>query len=136
MNIIIKIVEQKEQKFLTQGDWRPDEHGDMIITITKCPDWRHEAGIAVHELVELYISKNLGITIEQCDEFDAMYEEGYRSGKIPLNKEPGYDKKCPYFLGHVWGDRFSFVLLWLLGVKWKDYVRETDKLIEDFVKLN
>lgn len=134
MNMIFKTVTMKEQPFLTQGDWQTDKDGNMVSTIAECEDWRFWAIVAIHEMVEYFICKLRGVTIEDCNKFDAMYEEGYRSGKIPLDKEAGYDKRCPYHRGHVWGDRFAWVLAKLLRVKIKDYNRYMDKLITDEVK--
>jgi hypothetical protein len=93
-------------------------------------DFRHTLMVFLHEIVEVFLCIKDGITTEECDAFDEIYEQGYKDGTIPVEKEAGYDKKCPYRKGHVWGDRVSWFVGVLLGVNWKEYSRECDELIK------
>lgn len=132
-NIFVRVVKSSEQPFCTIGHWMYDKEGNLLILITKMKDWRYEFGVFIHEIVEWALCEYKGITVEECDKFDELYEEGYRTGKIPVKKEAGYDKHCPYHRGHVWGDRISWVIMVLLGVNWKDYNLDADRIIDEYV---
>lgn len=130
MNINIEIIPQKEHRFTTIGDWWVDENGNLQVKISKMADWRYEIAVLFHELIEFFICKHLGITTEECDEFDAFYETQYEQGIIDRSKEAGFDKRCPYRKGHIWGARFERMIVFLLGASWKKYIKDCDDLMQ------
>lgn len=129
MNILIKRIDQKEHLFTTIGDWRFDEKGDLIILVSKMSDWRYEATVIVHELIEYFICKNLNVTLEQCDAFDSLFEQEYKLGIQPLTAEPGFDKRCPFHKGHLFGSFMERIMITILGASWKSYVEECYQLM-------
>lgn len=128
MNINILSIEQRDHRFTTIGDWWEDDAGILQIRITKMP-WRFEVAVLFHELIEFFICKADGIKTKECDEFDALFEREYESGIWPKSVEAGFDKRCPYRKGHVWGSRFERVTIWVLGASWREYCDFTDNLM-------
>ena len=149
MKINIFTIKQHEQRFTTIGDWkilystitrrvggrkhegvidltRPNE---LTIWITEMPDWRWWISVLVHELVEVCYCMLKGITNKECDDFDAWYETQYDAGLIPKSQEAGYDKRCPYRVGHVWGDRISWAVDKLLKTDQKAMYKHFDTLM-------
>lgn len=130
MKLNIRTVPQCEHRFTTIGDWW-ERDGTLEVRISYLPDWRWQIGVLVHELVEWIYCKRRGITSDECDRFDRFYEEQYRSKVIPVEKEAGYDKRCPYHRGHVWGDRIAWLVEWLLGVDQKARRKHTAPLLNE-----
>jgi hypothetical protein len=127
--IKIYTIPMQDQRFTTQGDWKEDDK-ELNIWITDMGDWKCEFGVFVHEIVEWAICKHMGVTSDECDAFDALFEKEYDEGKWDISVEAGYDPRCPYRKGHVWGDRVSRVMLWLIGVSWKEYGKVCDACIQ------
>jgi hypothetical protein len=130
--IFILWVDKEYQKFNTTGYWETrhpktwengETDNDIAIAVNRLPDWRYQISVTFHELIELCWCKLHGVTTKECDDFDEIYEELYRSGKIPQTKDPGDDKKCPYYRGHQWGKLFERIVCFILKVKWKEYVK-------------
>lgn len=147
MKINIYTVHQRQHRFTTIGDWKLEYHPrqpmpgrhrnahplvprELTLWITEMPDWRWWISVLVHELVEVCYCMVKGITNKECDDFDAFYEAEYDAGRIPRSQEAGYDKRCPYRVGHVWGDRVSWVVDKLLRTDQKAMYAYFDKLME------
>lgn len=125
-----------EQRFTTLGDWWEDENGAFTIAITEMKDWRHEFLVLIHELTEWAICQATGVSTEAADKFDEEWEKDIRAGLVSAELEAGFDKRCPYRRGHVWGARAERLFCWLLGASWKDYLKECDKLIREYDLVN
>ena len=127
MNIVIKSIPQAEHRFTTIGDWW--EEGDSLqVRITEM-DWRYQFAVLFHELIEFSMCKARGITTAECDSFDALFETEYESGKWPKSVEAGFDSRCPYRKGHIWGSRLERIVIFLLGASWNDYLKTCDNLM-------
>jgi len=131
MRINIKFIDQKDHKFTTIGHWfETYEHGDVILNIQISKMfWKYQMAVLFHELIEVAICQSKNIHTVECDIFDAMFETEYEAGVWPKSVEAGFDKRCPYRVGHIWGSRFERVVIWLLGAKWRDYTDATNKLM-------
>lgn len=118
MKITIDTIAHKNQRYDTIGDWQFDANEDLTITVSKLSDWRREALIAVHELVEVLLCKHAGITQETVDKFDMSW--------IPKGEEEeaGDDPKAPYVKQHCIATGIERMLAAELGVSWKDYEDE------------
>jgi hypothetical protein len=150
MKINILTIQQSEHRFTTIGDWKIEYAGitrkcgrfvrsegitdftrpkELTIWITEMPDWRWWISVLVHELFEVCYCMVKGITNKECDEFDAYYETQYDAGLIPRSQEAGYDKRAPYHVGHVWGDRLSWIVDKLLRTNQKEMYAYFDTLM-------
>lgn len=128
MNIYVRCIPQDQHRFTTIGDWWED--GDVLeVRISAELDWRYQFAVLFHELIEFGICKVAGITTVECDAFDALFEREYEFGKWPRSVEAGFDKRCPYRRGHVWGSRFERLVIFLLGASWSGYIDACDKLM-------
>lgn len=121
MNIAIKTIPHSHQRYETPGDWFFDSHGNLEIRVSDTKDWRTDALMAVHELVEVLICKHRGITQESVDAFDIQYEKDRASGLHSKSDEPGDDLKAPYRREHCIATAVERLLAAELDVSWNDY---------------
>lgn len=125
MNITIKTIPHKDQRYETVGDWWFDGKGDLQIRVSGLSNWRREALIAVHELVEVLICKQDGVTQESVDSFDKEFESKRPEGNTD---EPGDDPKSPYSKQHCVATGIERILAAGLDVCWKGYEEEINSL--------
>ena len=92
MKVSIETIPHEAQRYATQGDWRFNADQDVLeISVSIMGDWRKEAEVAVHELVEALLCRSRGITTKEVDDFDMTYEG---------DGEPGDDPQAPYHREH------------------------------------
>lgn len=125
MQITIQIIPHEAQRYKTPGDWTFDEKGDLTIKISKLSDERFEALIAVHELIEVLLCKQAGITQAEVDAYDMDFEENRKEGDL---SEPGDKPSAPYFKQHGIASGVERMLAAELGVDWEKYASEVEKL--------
>ena len=125
MNISIKTIPQKEQRYKTIGDWWFTEQGDIEIRVSDLGYWRLEAIVYIHELVEILLCKHKGITQKQVDDFD-MSEYG-----LSL-EEPGLDPKAPYFEQHAIALQVEELLYPPLGVNVDEFETRMGEVIDTY----
>jgi hypothetical protein len=125
MEICIKTLSHREQRYPTCGDWFVDPDGTIQIRVSELSDWRREALIAVHELWEGLICKHRGITQEAVDAFDMEYEANRDSDD---DSEPGDNPEAPYRREHCSATGVERLLASELDVVWKDYEEEIEAL--------
>ena len=87
----IVTIPEKEHRYDTCGDWLVDDFGAIRIRVSEMGDWKAEATVAIHELIETAWCKAHGVTTGMVDAFDMDY---------PQDKNPGVDPAAPYFEGH------------------------------------
>ena len=125
MNVCIKIIPHKEQRYPTCGDWYYDKHGNLHIRISKMSDWRYEMCVAVHELVEVLICKHNGVSQKSVDKFDIAFEKKRKRGNTD---EPGDSDRAPYRVQHGIASGVERILGTLLGISWNKYNDEINAL--------
>jgi hypothetical protein len=127
--IEISFIPHDKQRYPTVGDWRLVHGlGDekiLSITVSELSDWRYEALVAVHELVEVLQCQNDGVSQEAVDQFDMEYEKNRPEGD---ESEPGDDPKAPYKKQHFFATNVEALLSDKLGVDWKPYEKEVQSL--------
>ncbi len=128
MKIDIQFIPHSQHKFTTIGHWFVD-NDTLTIQISEEICWPNKIAVLFHELIESCMCISKGITTEECDAFDEIFEREYELGIWPKSVEAGYDPRCPYRRGHIWGSRFERVVIFLLGASWKDCNAECDKLM-------
>lgn len=128
MNIFVKFIQFKDMRYPTVGDYFIDEQANvLLIYIARLGDWRYEACVLIHELVEIFIVKHQGIAFEKIDRFDINFEKRRKKGNVD---EPGDDPRAPYRFAHGIASGVERVVAAVLGVSWKKYEATCDKLME------
>jgi hypothetical protein len=95
--IVIERIEKEKHRYDTLGDWYYDDEGAMQIKTTG--ETEDEAFlIALHELVEYWLCKKRGITVEEVDKFDFQWALEHPSDDT---LEPGDDERAPYKKEHA-----------------------------------
>lgn len=116
-SIHIEFIYHEDQRYSTCGDWF--YQGDaLIIRVSKTEDERYQQLVAVHELVEVLLCNQSGVTQEAVDAFDMSFEEHRPEGD---ESEPGDDPKAPYRREHNAATGVERLLCALFGVNWHDY---------------
>lgn len=118
MNIAIQTVPHSRQRYDTAGDYF--EIGRFwILQISKLPNWRMEAALIIHEMVEMFLTKHRGIPWEKIDQFDMEH---------PELDDPGADPEAPYHREHMTATDFEKQICLLLGLDWEEYQQALDSL--------
>lgn len=125
MNITIKTIPHKEQRYETAGDWWFTRSGDIHIRVSKMSSWRFEVLVAIHELVEVVICKWTGVTQQTVDDFDIAFEKRRKKGNTD---EPGDNFHAPYKYQHCIATGVERIVAAALGVSWTEYDKEVFNL--------
>lgn len=128
MKITIETIPHGAQRYPTVGDWTFDADGSLTIKVSKLSDWRYEMLVAVHELVEVLLCKQRGITQEMVDKFDIEFETCRHLDQCGEYDEPGDEPGAPYHKEHVFATNIEALLAAELGVEWNDYEKEVESL--------
>jgi hypothetical protein len=128
----IIIVPIEYQRFTTIGDWYEDKYGNFTISISYLYDWKYEFLVLIHELTEWAICQSMGVKTQACDDFDGLWESEIKKGIQDINTEAGFDRRCPYRRGHVWGARMERLFCFLLRASWKDYCESCERAIKNY----
>lgn len=128
MNIDVQFVPHTQHRYSTIGYWRVED--DILhIEISQEICWENRISVLFHELIEAAWCITHGITTAECDAFDDLFEREYTEGIRPKSVEAGHDKRCPYRKGHIWGCRFEWLVLFILGADKKKCDAECDALM-------
>ena len=119
MKITIETIPHSEQRYPTVGDWQ-FLGDDLLIRVSNMEDWKKEALVGIHELVEALLCKSRGITQEEVDKFDMAY-----TGE---DMDPGNNYSSPYFPQHHMACLVEKLFQELLAVDEEDYEAAIDLL--------
>lgn len=125
MEIKIKTIEHKDQVYPTVGDWRFDEEGNLKIFISNMNNWKYEFLVAFHELAEVMLCKDRGISQESVDKFDIDFENNREERNVD---EPGDDPHAPYRKEHFFATSIERLMAAELGVDWGEYGKVVENL--------
>jgi hypothetical protein len=117
MKVTINIIDHKEQRYDTCGDWQFTEDG-LLITVSKLGDFYKEICVGIHELVEVVLCMKQGISQLAIDDFDTMYEAIRVEGDT---SEPGDAPDAPYNKQHFVATTIERILAHELGLDWFAY---------------
>jgi hypothetical protein len=120
LNIEIKTIPHKEQRYPTTGDYFRDGKR-LCFRVSEIGNKKYELLVAVHELVERILCDARGITDREIDRFEMVSEA----------KEPGDDPNSPCHQEHVFASGIERLLAHELGVEWDDYENSIDQLYEE-----
>ena len=119
LDLNIKIIEHRDQRYKTAGDyWADKNKWEIRISRMKNPDY--EFLIMIHELVELYLTQKRGIKEEDITKFDLEHLD---------NEDPGSIPEAPYHKEHMFSMEVEKLIIKELGLDWKDYMDSFDKLV-------
>lgn len=118
MKITIETIPHGEQRYPTIGDWLFDEAGDLQIRVSSMGNWKYEALVAHHELIEALLCKDRGITWEMVDAFDKEFN---RRRAFAEGGEPGDAPDCPYRKEHFFATTAERTLAEAFDVDWFKY---------------
>lgn len=122
MKMIVSTIPHKTQRYDTCGDWFFDESGNLHVNISSMGDWRCEALVAVHEIVEALLCKARNIPQHVVDAFDKrLIAENYQG-------EPGDHPQAPYHAEHCFATAFERMLCAALAVDWEEYAVKVEAL--------
>ncbi len=125
MKINIETIPHHQQRYPTVGDYW-DEKGVEQIRVSEMPDWRYEMLVAVHELIEMALTKHREIAEESISEFDINFEDSRRNNLV--TGEPGDHPNAPYKREHFFATNLERLLAAELGVDWFEYDRHVEAL--------
>ena len=123
--IIIETISHKDQRYDTCGDWQFDTEGNLKISISDVGNWKHEFLVAFHELAEVMLCKDRGISQESVDAFDTEFEKNRKEGNTD---EPGNDSAAPYRKEHFFATNVERLMAEQLGVDWDEYDKSINSL--------
>lgn len=109
--ILIRTIPHKDQRYDTVGDWR-EVFPYSEISVSRLGNWRYEAAIAIHELVEMLGCLDKGITEEAVTDFDIAYQG---------DGEPGDDPAAPYHKQHEFATMIERQIIDMFGLDWDAY---------------
>jgi hypothetical protein len=128
--IMIKTIQDNEQRYNTVGDYYTDDAGKRIFLISDMNNWKYETLIAVHEIIESALCQARGIIDGDIDNFDIDFEK--KRLTKPNIGEPGDQLDAPYFNEHQFATKVEKMLAQELDVDWEKYSRACAKLDEEF----
>ena len=116
--VILDTEDYKKMRYETAGDWYKRRRQLRIIA-ARLGDWKMEACLQIHELVEAWLCRAHGVTEAQVDEFDFAFKG---------DGEPGDAPDCPYGAEHRAADVVERTLAFFLEVDWNEYERRIGEL--------
>lgn len=122
MKVVIETIPHNCQRYDTVGDYWTDPDGTIQLRVSDLKSFNFEMLLALHELVELTLCRQHGVTQEDIDGFDLPW--------VPHDdvKEPGDDLMAPYWSEHQTATGIERTVAAALGVNWLEYERCIDLL--------
>lgn len=126
MEIKIKTIPHKSQRYDTCGDWFNSKNG-IEIRVSDMKNDDYEFCVGIHEAIEWYLCKKKGIAMKDVDDWDMWYEEARElkkaacGCKITKTSEAGNDIHAPYFNEHFFATIIEKLLAKQLKLNWKKY---------------
>ena len=125
MRILIETIPHEKQAYPTVGDWRRGPDGALVIRVSEEIGEKFALLVALHELIEVSLCEERGITCEQVDTFDKSFELHRKPGD---DSEPGDDLAAPYRKEHFFATNLERLLAAELGIDWAEYERKLNEL--------
>jgi Mn-dependent DtxR family transcriptional regulator len=119
--IIIQTIPHKEQRYETCGDYWRDKKGDLQIRVSDTGNTNMNFLIAVHELIEVFLTEDRGIKEPLIKAFDEKFEAERLKGIHRIDDDPGDKFDAPYRKEHFFATNIERMLCAELGVNWQEY---------------
>lgn len=120
LNISIKTIKHNKQRYSTTGDYYTQGSRD-IIAISKVGNTKYESLVAIHELIELILTRANGISEQLITKWDIEH---------PELDEPGDDIRALYHREHILASKVERMMADAMGIDWDDYNNTLNKLYE------
>jgi hypothetical protein len=117
-DINIKVLPRKRMRYRTCGDYW-EKRKSLEIRVVEQVNEDYEFLVAVHELVEFYITRKRGIKEEDIMKYDLDWED--RTDKVD---EPGNQEDCIYKKEHRFAENLERLIAAELGIDWQLYDKE------------
>lgn len=127
MEIRIKTIPHHLQRYPTVGDYWY-ENGILEVRVSEMKNDKYHFLVALHEVIEEFLTRGDGITEEEIKEFDIKYENKRDVGFVPLDSEPGFSDDCPYRVHHTIATAHEMNIAALCGVNWMEYDKTVNSL--------
>ncbi len=121
LDIHIKTIPHKEHRYPTLGDYWRNADGKQEMRISEMGNDDYAFMIAVHELIEWYLTGKRGIKEEDIKAFDEAFEKERLRGLHTEKDEAGFDPRAPYVKEHSFATNVEKQLAKELGVDWDKY---------------
>lgn len=118
--IISHTVPHSSQQYDTVGNYW-DFNNVWHVRISKCNDWRYEALVLIHELVEMILTQNNGVNWKEIDDFDTR-------GVGQFSNDPGAIPEAPYHKEHMLAQQVEQLMAYWMGINWDEYNNTLDTL--------
>lgn len=125
MKIVIETIPHSTQRYETVGDWYRDNDETLHIKVSQEIGDKQASLVALHELIEVLLCEDRGITQDEVDTFDKSFEFHREEGN---EDEPGDDPAAPYKLEHFFATNIERLMAAELGVDWNEYDEAVSKL--------
>ena len=126
MKINIETVPHDQQRYPTVGDYWEDPDGMVQVRVSEMEDWRYVILVAVHELVEMMLTRHRSISEQVISEYDMRFEKARELGEV--TGEPGDATDSPYRREHFFATNLERLLAAELAVDWAVYEHYVDHL--------
>src|SRR5436190_6009848 len=125
MKIHVETIPHSEQRYPTVGDYW-SEDGVQHIRVSHMVDWRYEVLVAVHELVEMALTRHRGVSEPRITEFDVEFERSRE--QCGGFSEPGDHPDAPYRREHFFSTNIERLFAAELDVDWFQYEEYVESL--------
>ncbi len=126
MRVAIHVIPHAQQRYPTIGDWVWLADDELVIFVSDLGDWRKEMLVAVHELVEVLLCKDRGISQAVVDAFDIAFEKRRAQGLVA--GEPGDAEDAPYRDEHCFATGIERLVAAAMKLSWLRYEDAIDAL--------
>lgn len=122
----VEVISHDRQRYNTVGDYSRVK-GKILVLVSDMGDWKLEYLIAYHELTEIALCIDAGITDKMIDDFDFWFEEKFSQSES--YSEPGDHPDCPYYSQHQFATKLEKIMADELGVDWVQYEEKIHELM-------
>jgi len=129
----IRIIPHEQHRYETCGDWwyeGPEDNAVLHIRVSQMPEQTHEQMVLIHELAEVILCNQQGVTQQDVDNFDTNFESNREVGLVSEEAEPGDSPNAPYKTQHCFATAIERLMCAALGITWQAYEEEINKLFE------
>ncbi len=119
MDIIIRVIPHKAQRYETVGDWYfSEDMSKLFVLVSDTGNVLFNYLVAFHEQTEAMLCMKRGISEKAITEFDIAFEKKRPLGNL---EEPGDSPEAPYRKEHFFATTVERLMAAELGVDWGEY---------------
>lgn len=128
MMCFVRTIPHVFQVYNTCGNYEWTEDGMLVVFISDMNNEQYTFLVAIHEIIEAYLCKKRGITIDSINKFDEQFEKDRITYQWGNDVEPGHDKKAPYLKEHVFAENVEKQLAKQSRIDWERYAKTVNDL--------